>query len=634
LFLPPRSDEDGIPVRRPLPWAKIIDLGWILAVTLASSLLYYSAWREQGPFDSPDTRTHQANAIEFLRQGVIPYRGQGLSYSGWGPPGTSFLMVPGVLLFSDPRLAEIPGAVLLHFGTLLFLFLIVRDWIGRGAAWAAVPLAGFLPIIGPTLWPNGHPFFVVGMLYCLMRWVRDRSPHGFSAALLLAGLGMYVYFTLAPALVAMAVIALIYRRPVSWRSIAAALLILFLVWLPYLNFEAGRGFVDIGSMILRRDLEAGQTTAAAPVACYATLPGETDFQDWNYLPWTGTYDIQRMIYPGTGRLAALSLQACTLLNKLDRNFDSGIFLFGDPAWPTAILFGIYLAGFSVLLFRSFSGWRRTSAWFERLRAVAAWKFLLGGAVGAAAIYLLVQPAVVGTLLVGDPDWNLPARLLLAQMRSYGILLWISAAFGLMLASRWDLPARDAGVLAVMIGGCGGLLWTLSEIERPWRFYWFWPLQCIAIAAAAGAILRGWRFRRGLSAALIILTIFLFFPYRSAASKLEGIARNGYGGRESGQVEAMQWLAAAAGQDPARPFLVSVTRYGGASDSTRAWGWLEFGLKYIYETPNAEVSDLSPEDDFRVIEFIGADQDQHPAQCPWEGYDLVWESRRYAICRRR
>ncbi|MGB7537163.1 MAG: glycosyltransferase family 39 protein [Anaerolineales bacterium] len=621
-------------MRKPLPWASILDWGWILAVTLASSLLLYSGWREMSPYDSPDILAHQGNAIELIRKGIIPYRGQGLSYSGWGPPGTSFLMVPGVLLMSDPRLAEVPGAVLLHFGTLLFLFLIVRDLFGRGPAWAAVAVAGFLPVVGPMLWPNGHPFFVVGMLYCLMRWVRDRSPHWFSAALLLAGLGMYVYFSLTPALAAMAVIALVFRRPLSGRSLAAVLVFLVLVWLPYLNFEAGRGFIDIGSMLLRRDLTAAEAQPAAAVSCYATLPGETDFQDWNYLPWTPTYDVNRMIYPGTGKLVVLALQACTLLNKMDRNFDSGYFLFGDPAGPTAALFGLYVTGWMILFFRSLSGWKRLAAWFERLRVVPAWKFLLWGGIGTAAIFLLVQPMVAGTLLAGDPDWNLPARLLLAQLRSYGIVVWISACLGLLLASRSDLLARDAGVLAIMIGTCGMLLWVLSEIERSWRFFWLWPLQTIAIVVVIGSLIRWWKPKPLITAGLIVLTIALFFPYRLDASRVNAIRQYGYGGRESGQMQAVEWIAGKAAQDPARTFVISVSRYGGGPDATRVWGWLEFGLKYLSVTPNAAVSYVSPEDDFRILEFTGADLDLHPQGCPWEGYDLVWESRRYAICQRR
>jgi hypothetical protein len=617
-----------------LSLASVADFGWILVIAVAGSLLMYSGWREQGPIDSPDILAHQANAIDLLRHGIIPYRGQGLSYSGWGPPGTSFLMLPGVLLMPDPRLAEVPGAVLLHFGTLLFLYLIVRGWIGRGAAWAVVALAGVLPFTGPTLWPNGHPFFVVGMLYFLIRWVRDRSPHAFSAALLLAGLGMYVYFTIAPALIAMALIALIYRRPVSWRSLAATIVFLLLVWFPYLRFEAGRGFVDIGNMILRRDLTVVQTQPMTTVYCYASLPGETDFRDMVYLPWTGSSDPGRVIYPGTGRGAELKLQLCTLLNKSDRNFDSGYFLFGDPAWPTGLLYGVYLTGCWVLLFSALRRMKRISDGWSRVRAIPAWKILLASLAGTALIFLLIRPAVIGTLLVGDPDWNQPARLLLAQVSAYGILLWNSMVIGLLLASRYEPALQQAGVIAAMIGGCGFLLLVLSEIERSWRFWWFWPLQCIAIVAAAEGLNRFWKPPRWIAVAMWILAIGLFIPYRSIAGKTDSILRYGYVGRESGQIQMLHWLAEEARNNPDKPISIGVIRYHGESDITLAWGWLDFGLRYLYYTPNATASDLSGKDNYRVVEFIGADQNHHPVECPWDGYDLVWESRRYAICARQ
>jgi hypothetical protein len=612
----------------------VADFGWIVAVTLAAGLLMYSGWRDQSPYDSPDIRAHQGNAIDLLRSGVIPYRGQGLSYSGWGPPGTSFLMLPGVLLMPDPRLAELPGALLLHFGTLLFVFLIVRGFLGRGAAWAAVAMAGLLPFTGPTLWPNGHPFFVVGMLYFLIRWVRGRSPHAFSAALLFAGLGMYVYFTIAPALIAMALIALLYRRPVSWRSLAATVVLLLVIWFPYLRFESGRGFVDIGNMILRRDLTAAQTQPSAAVYCYASLPGETDFIDMVYLPWTGTSDPGRVVFPAPGRLAGAELQLCTLLNKADRNFDSGYFLFGDPAWPAGLLFGVYLTGFWVLLFGALGGWKRISDLWNRARAIPVWKFLLACAAGTTLIYLLVRPAVIGTLLLGDPDWNQPARLVLAQISAYGILLWNSIVLGLLLGSRWEDAPCEAGVSAAMIGACGLLLWTLSEIERSWRFWWFWPLQVVAIAAAVAGVIRLWKPSRWVAAGIWILAVGLFFPYRMVMEKTDSVLQSGYGGRESGQMQAVQWFADAARADPGKPISIGVMRYHGESDPTLAWGWLEFGLHYLYPAPNATASDLSSQNDFRVVEFLGADQDHHPVECPWDGYTLVWESRRYAICARQ
>jgi hypothetical protein len=620
-------------MKRKMPRGALLDLGWILFVTAASSLLAYSGWREQSPLDSPDILSNQEAAIEFVTNGVIPFRGQGLSYSGYGPPGTSFLLVPGVLLMADPRLAEVPGAVLLHFGTLLFIYLIVRGWIGRGAAWAAVALAGFLPFTGPTLWPNGHPFFVAGMLYCLLRWVRDRSAHWFSAALLLAGLGMYVYFTIAPALIAMAVIALVFRRPISIRSLAGVLLILFAVWLPYLHFETGRNFTDISSMILRRDLESGSGTASAPVYCYASLPGESDFQGVTYMPWTGLSNQARVIFPRTGRLAGLELTLCTLFNKLDRNFDSGFFLSSEPVWPTAVLFGMYLTGWMVLFFRSVGTWRRPMEWLARLRAVPAWKFLIGCGIGILAICLLIQPVVFGTLLVGDPDWDLPARLLLTQVRMYGAVFWISLVIGAGLASRWDMTARDAGVLAIMIAVCGFLLVGLSEIERSWRFWWFWALQSIAVAAALEGWIRAWKWPRWMAAGWVVLAMAVFFPFRSAASSAEAIIRDGYGGRESGQIQAMEWLAGKAGEDTEKIFSIGVMRYHGESDPTLAWGWLEFGFKYMFPTPNARAADPLPDNDFRVVEFLGSDRGHHPVECPWDGFQPVWIGWRYTICQR-
>ena len=233
---------------------------------------------------------------------------------------------------------------------------------------------------------------------------------------------------------------------------------------------------------------------------------------------------------------------------------------------------MYVIGWAVLLFRSLGVWRKPGELLERLHAVPVWKFLLTSAIGSAVIFVLVQPAVIGTLLVGDPDWNLPARLLLAQARSYGILLWIALGIGLLLASRWDLAARGAGLLTIMITMCGVILLALSEIERSWRFWWFWPLQCIAVAAVLAAVLHAWKPPRWVSAGLIILTMAAFFPYRLIASEAEGILTYGYGGPESGQVEAMEWLAAAADGDPQRLFAIGVMRYQGESNPTLAWGW--------------------------------------------------------------
>jgi hypothetical protein len=138
----------------------------------------------------------------------------------------------------------------------------------------------------------------------------------------------------------------------------------------------------------------------------------------------------------------------------------------------------------------------------------------------------------------------------------------------------------------------------------------------------------------LSAAIIVATMAAFFPFRWAAEKTDAVMGYGYGGRESGQIEAIEWLVESARRDPQKSFSIGVARYQNDTDPVRAWGWLDFGLTYLFDAPNAKASDLQPGDDYRVVEFIGDDLDRHPSGCPWEGYDVVWESRRYIICQRQ
>jgi hypothetical protein len=371
------------------------------------------------------------------------------------------------------------------------------------------------------------------------------------------------------------------------------------------------------------------------VSCFASLPGETDFtSDRIYLPWTGTVDSGRMIYPAEGPLAAAALQACTLLNKLDRNFDSGVFLFGDPAWPTAVLFGVYLAGVCLLIFRGAGVWPPALRVLGRLRAVPAAKFLPACVIGTAALFLLVRPEVFGLILAGHPNWERPAALLLAQIRAYGIVVWNAALIGLLLAAHWDLEPRDAGVMAVLLAVSGGSLWLLAEIERPWRFWWLWPLQAVAVAAALGAALQWRKPRRWISAAAVAVLVALFFPWRQSAAETRGILAYGYGGRESGQVALIEWLAERAAADPQRTIQIGVQRFHDSSNPTLAWGTLAFGWKYVFPAPNIAAEGVQAGDEYRVLEFVGADLDHHPAGCPWDGYGLVWESRRYAVCQRR
>jgi hypothetical protein len=55
-----------------------------------------------------------------------------------------------------------------------------------------------------------------------------------------------------------------------------------------------------------------------------------------------------------------------------------------------------------------------------------------------------------------------------------------------------------------------------------------------------------------------------------------------------------------------------------------WGWIPAVAHASSLMPYSGWREMSPENSL----------DLHPQACPWDGYGLVWESRRYAICRRQ
>src|SRR5262245_50542464 len=69
-------------------------------------------------------------AAKFLSDGVLPDRGDVSSYWAYNTPGTAWLMVPGMLVFHDPRLFESVGSVVLYVGTLVGVFLLARKCFG------------------------------------------------------------------------------------------------------------------------------------------------------------------------------------------------------------------------------------------------------------------------------------------------------------------------------------------------------------------------------------------------------------------------------------------------------------------------------------------------------------------------
>ncbi len=278
-----------------------IDFLIIFAAGTVTMLLRYQGWKSV-ELANLDMFPYYQGVQDFLSTGSILEKGHLSSYSSYFPPGTFYLMIPGILLTPDPRLQDLAGTTVLVYGTLIFLYLAAREIAGRVVALTATVVfaltrLGFMGVV-----PLGHPFFILGSLYFLLLWIKHRAAWALGAVVAILAFGLYVDLAIIPFLFVIPVLWLIYRPPLGWKSLLVSGLFGLLVWFPYLRYEYNHGFVDLASLILLRPVDSVWNNASiSPVYCYATQPGENDVPNGVYLPYIGGSVIQkRVVYPLPG----------------------------------------------------------------------------------------------------------------------------------------------------------------------------------------------------------------------------------------------------------------------------------------------------------------------------------------------
>ncbi|MEO8677451.1 MAG: glycosyltransferase family 39 protein [Vicinamibacterales bacterium] len=274
----------------------------VVLIGLSGLVVALQGWQARGP-DS-DVVGAIVRAVALVDRGHIPQRGTLTDNNSFRPPGTSWLAVPGVLMFSDPRLVALAGSTALYLGTLAGVFALGRYYFGTSVALFATLLYAFSAVpldLAGNLLPRGHPFFCTWMVYCAARWVDARRGGWLAAACLLWATGMYVHMEMAPLLLVLPVLWWRYRPPVNWWALGAAAAVALVMWSPYLAFERDRGFMDLQSQLLLRHLERHsveqvewcgdapepnpqfvvETTPWAPRAMVARVPAMADLIVWN-----------------------------------------------------------------------------------------------------------------------------------------------------------------------------------------------------------------------------------------------------------------------------------------------------------------------------------------------------------------
>jgi hypothetical protein len=81
----------------------------VVIVALIRLALAVQGWKSRIP--SFDMLTTIDEAQIFIDTGRLPEKGVLTSFLSFTPPGATWLMAPGVWLFSDPRLFELAGSV-------------------------------------------------------------------------------------------------------------------------------------------------------------------------------------------------------------------------------------------------------------------------------------------------------------------------------------------------------------------------------------------------------------------------------------------------------------------------------------------------------------------------------------------
>ena len=564
------------------------------------------------------------NAHRLVTEGTIPVHGCVSSLYSFNPPGISFGMAPGIAVFPHrPVAAERFGAALLFVGTLWGLFLLVYPRLGGWAASASILLfsmasggAFFLT----TLWPRGHAFFAVWMILFSLLWAERRRSRWLCAALFTYAAGMYWFMEIAPAILIVAAVFVVYRPPVGWKAPLSAAVFSLLLWFPYLRFEAGRDFADLRSLLLVSAVPGDRS-----VARQVSDPSHELVRSWE-VPARRAHE--------TG-------------GKLERPVDEENFWLWSREW------GWVWAERKVVKYLGEDGFifycPPRSEWV--FQGFASGRILrTGHKEWEPGSFLVDYPGRETRAVAGRTDWRIVRErlktagplLYLGEQQNFGLWLWQALLFvfaALLVVWKgafWKLPGEvlrrwrglasrnsesaassgDRGRMLLVILFLSWLLpvlflFALVGWEGLWqgqrRFLWLWAVQAPLLGAALSLpLFRGWRllFPLALAAAF---TLSLNPLTRSLFADAFSAEPGHFQKKEDKAIDAISDVVRASGRSSARigydtnqlEWLVQLRSVDGISKCGIDWD-VSLYLRHGIVNLDTSAEGLSADDDFRVF----------------------------------
>jgi hypothetical protein len=603
------------------------DVLWVAACLSMSGCIAWQGWKSIVPFD--DTVPYILSATELAHAGILPSRGGINTYNSVSTPGTAWLFLPGVILFSDYRLFEVCGSLALQAGTLVGLFLLAGLSFGRPAARMAVLLYAISPIgvfYAGSLWPRGHPVFVVWFIVLIIAWHTQRSAKHLAAALVVYAIGMYVYMEIAPIILLIPVVWYFYRPPLGIRWLVLATFASLLIWFPYLRFEQTRQFRDLESVVFQVDTTPAEhgRLICDPDLRKAVLKQEPDVPSGRVMSRVAALVQNRphdLLTDGVlmagrviSRVAGLArnrphsvltgLLANFTLTEGYRGADSALLWLRAP-------FLLFLALLVLMRF--------APLWFlggeppevDRQRFFSACLLVAVATVVFAALFLLHRPHELASLETGPPaDQTTALAATLALLA--GVYQWRRSR----PVSVPDRTLNDAGKICLL-----ALLlpWvTLLLIAEPIlrRYLFLWPLHAVLLGIFATRLLGNGKTPAITRYAAQIALVVIVATSSVVLARLSDWRTNGWAGADSDALLALSFIATEVHRDGPGGAAIGYS-FPAAGDDVyqeidpryRIGMEFDYILDQRFGVRNSDrcPEGISPEDEYRLFQ-LGPDRD--------------------------
>ena len=593
-------------------------LAWVVVVAIVALGLVIGLQGWKNSLFSIDMIPDIENAIDLVQVGRLPAKGNLSSFSSYNPPGPSWLYAPGVLCFDDPRLFHVPGVILVYGAAVVGVFLLGREMFGVPCGVLAAVLYG-LSTIGLTVanWPwQRLPMqaFAVWTVYGACRWVGRRDPRFLALALVACAAGMYVFMEMAPVLLVLPVLWVLFRPPISLRALLVAGAAALLIWFPYLRFESARGFADLRSLLGRVNLVRSDFKSAwCDPGLHVRLLGKK----------SSTGPRPPAPPPPTGGLRGLYRRLEPVLEWGTSRVDNALQgLDPSPRFSAAPVLTLLITLAGLLLFGvrpSNVGPVPGTGRGDRLPRRRVFLSLLAG--GMIVLALAANEFLVARFL--SPRGALSRDQMFVVRTSQVILLLAAAAIALrrrlyrlvrLLAER--TPDPRPLVVSLLI------LWlallAIAEPNRGDRFWWLWPFQAV-MAAAVVTVIPAWRgapgWVRWIAGALLIPICFGHAPVRDHWNSWQ---EHGWSGPDADAWQAVDDVATrihARGKDRAAIGYQLILTGGEAvqyyiDPRYKAGVEMDFLLRWRHGITNEDrcAEGASPSDDYRIVDVRTEQED--------------------------